>query len=211
MRCQLGAGIVYFARAWAFAFRNANSSVTMSRSTSSRRVTKGSSGRQPRGVGRLARARLPEVAPAGVRIEELEAAHGRPEERVVDDRDQRDPPVAPVLPVGDRLDPGALLECDRLENRPVLRRTQFTGVDRSGDRGPPSPPGDTPVAAGFPRRPLSPSSSSPSAPPPDAGLCATEPIRSRSRCGTSKAESPSSPEVAAESGSAWPRPSSPPG
>ena len=97
-------------------------------------------GRQPRGVGRLARARLPEVAPAGVRIEELEAAHGRPEERVVDDRDQRDPPVAPVLAVRDRLDPGALLERDRLEHRPVLRRTQLTGVDRPGERGRPRLP-----------------------------------------------------------------------
>ena len=47
MRCQLGAGIVYFVRARAFAFRNAYSSVTMSRSTSSRRVTNGSSGGRP--------------------------------------------------------------------------------------------------------------------------------------------------------------------
>ena len=47
MRCQLGAGIVYLARAWAFVFRNPYSSPTMSRSTWSRRVTNGSSGGRP--------------------------------------------------------------------------------------------------------------------------------------------------------------------
>ena len=44
IRLQLGAGIVYLARAFALAFRNEYSSPTMSRSTSSRRVTNGSSG-----------------------------------------------------------------------------------------------------------------------------------------------------------------------
>ena len=90
--------------------------------------------RQPRRVGGLARARLPEVAPARLGVEELEAAHGRAEERVVDDRDQRDPSVPPVLAVRDRLDPGALLERDRLEHGAVLRGAQLVGVERSGER-----------------------------------------------------------------------------
>ena len=61
------------------------------------------------------RSRQPDSA-----FEELEAAHRRAEERVVEDRDERDPPVPPVLAVRDRLDPGALLEGDRLEHRAVL-------------------------------------------------------------------------------------------
>ena len=48
----------------------------MSRSTSRRRVTNGSCGRQPGRVGRFAVARLPEAAPAGVGVEELEAETG---------------------------------------------------------------------------------------------------------------------------------------
>jgi hypothetical protein len=91
-------------------------------------------GRQRRRVGGLARASLPEAPPARVGVEELEATHRRSEERVVDDRDQRDPPVPSVLPVRDRLDPGSFLEGDRLEHRPVLRPTQLVGVDRPGER-----------------------------------------------------------------------------
>ena len=76
--------------------------------------------RQAGRIRGLARARLPEVAPARLGVEELEARDGRPEERIVDDGDQRDPAVAPVLAVRDRLDSGALLQSNRLEDGPVL-------------------------------------------------------------------------------------------
>ena len=91
-------------------------------------------GGQPRGVGGLTGAGLPEVAPPGVGIEELEAAHGRPEQRVVDDGDQRDPAVSPVLAIRDRPDPGGLLERDRLEHGAILRGTEPVGVEGSGER-----------------------------------------------------------------------------
>ena len=50
--------------------------------------------RQRRRVGRLACARLPEAAPAGLRVQELEAAHRRREERIVHHRDEGDPPAS---------------------------------------------------------------------------------------------------------------------
>ena len=97
-------------------------------------------GWQPRGVGRLALAGLPEPTPPGIRLEELEAGDGCLVQRVVDDRDQRDPPVPAVLPVRDRLDPGALLERDRLEHGAILRGAQLTCVDRAGERRRPRVP-----------------------------------------------------------------------
>ena len=97
-------------------------------------------GRQRRGIGGLALARLPEIAPAGLRIKELEARDRRAKEGVVDDRDQRDPPVPPVLAVRDRLDPRPLLERNRLEDGSVLDRAQLSGVKRPGESGLPRLP-----------------------------------------------------------------------
>ena len=98
-------------------------------------MTNGSSGGRRRRIGRLARARLPEAAPAGLRVEELEAAHRRREERIVHHRDEGDPPGPAILAVGDCLDPGALLQGDCFEDGPVLDRAQLVRADRPGARG----------------------------------------------------------------------------
>src|SRR5262249_10244402 len=90
--------------------------------------------REPRGVGWVALAGLPEGAPPRVGIEEIEAAHRRPEEGVVDDRDECDPTGPPQLAVLDGLDPRALLEGDRLEDSAILCRAQLVGIDRARAR-----------------------------------------------------------------------------
>ena len=131
---------MYFARALAFAFEERELVCDDVAVDLEPPRHEGFLGRQRRGIGGLAVARLPEIAPARRCLEELEAAHRRAEERVVDDRDQRDPPMPPVLAVRDRLDPRALLERDRLEDGTVLDRAQLAAVDRPGESGLPRLP-----------------------------------------------------------------------
>jgi hypothetical protein len=116
MRCQLGAGIVYFGARCAFAFRNENSSPTMSRFDLEAAGDERAPAAAGRRVGGLAGARLQSPRQPEVGVEELEAETGARKSGSSDDRDQSDPAVPPELAVGDRLDSRVLLESDRLEH-----------------------------------------------------------------------------------------------
>jgi len=72
---------------------------------------------------------LPQGPPAGVRGQELEAGQGRPSGGVLPQRNRDHPGGASQLSVGDHVEPGALLQRDRLADRPILRLAEGGGGD----------------------------------------------------------------------------------